>query len=153
MRELKDRISYLLDVKGYTAYQASQDTGISESTFSLIIKGKTKKLRKDTAVRLAQYFNVSTYWLITGNGEMIQPLDQNGGINPASPKPICTDPLHRDLEKKLIIAETQIDMLKEQLKIMQDQNLTMLLGKRGEPPEKYDEGGVERSGEGRKKAM
>lgn len=80
MKTLKERLLYLFDLKGYTSYQVSSETGISQSTFSHIFQEHTTKLSKKTARILSEYFNVNNYWLITGNGEMLCKQNQANAI-------------------------------------------------------------------------
>lgn len=83
---LKDRIKYLLDKKGFTPYQVSADTKISQSTFSNYLTGKTKTISIRTAKKLSDYFNVDPYWLQTGNGEMEKTQNQYTNCEPGSPE-------------------------------------------------------------------
>jgi transcriptional regulator with XRE-family HTH domain len=83
---LSERIKYLLELKGYTSYQASIDTKISQSTFSHILSGKTKKISTNTANILSNYFNVDPYWLQTGKGEIRKSQNQYTNCEPGSPE-------------------------------------------------------------------
>ncbi len=51
--------------KGVTPYKVSQATGISRTTFSEWKKGRYE-LKQEKLARLAEYFNVSLEYMITG---------------------------------------------------------------------------------------
>lgn len=63
--DIKDRLRLLIDNKGNTPYKVWKDTGVSQQLLSKYLSGKvipsSNNLRK-----LAQYFEVSTDWLLTG---------------------------------------------------------------------------------------
>jgi len=68
MENIGDRLTQLLKNKGVTRYVVSEYTGISESTLSRIIN-KNSKPNIENCKLLANYFNVSEEWLLTGSGE------------------------------------------------------------------------------------
>jgi HTH-type transcriptional regulator / antitoxin HigA len=53
-----DRLRHLIEAKGTTQAKLADDTGISESTFSAIFRGKRRLNRRHIEV-LARYFHVS----------------------------------------------------------------------------------------------
>jgi transcriptional regulator with XRE-family HTH domain len=63
---LGERISQLIEDKKVTSYIVATNTGISESTLSLIRRGKTPNPSQKTITSLANYFKVSESWLRTG---------------------------------------------------------------------------------------
>lgn len=73
---ISDRLVELINNKHVSAYEVSKKTGISEPTMSRILSGKTKKPNLDTLELLAKYFNVSSSWLLTGEGEMLISLEK-----------------------------------------------------------------------------
>lgn len=58
--------SKLLQSYGVTPYKVSKETGISQSTFSDWKKGKITP-KSDTMKKIADYFNVSVDYLMTGD--------------------------------------------------------------------------------------
>jgi len=68
MEKIGDRVKKLLEDKGITAYELSDSTGISQSTLSRIINKNTKPNIENRKL-LADYFNVSKEWLLTGSGK------------------------------------------------------------------------------------
>lgn len=77
---LGERVRYLIDKDGITAYEVSVKTGISQSTLSRVLNNSTLKLSVKNSDALAEYFHVHKSWLLTGNGEMLL----KGGENPVS---------------------------------------------------------------------
>jgi phage repressor protein C with HTH and peptisase S24 domain len=67
---LNERIRYLLDNKRVSAYEASKQSGVSESTLSRILNENTAKITLRNALKLANYFQVDYEWLRFGEGEM-----------------------------------------------------------------------------------
>lgn len=61
-----DRFANLLDSKGITPYKVHKDTGIATATLSDWKNGKSTP-KPDKMQILADYFNVSLEYLITGN--------------------------------------------------------------------------------------
>ena len=67
--EFKDRLKYLLDKDGVTAYRIWKDTAITKGTIGNYVEGKTSPNKSNISI-LASYFKVSEEWLGTGNGDM-----------------------------------------------------------------------------------
>lgn len=63
------RLRELIDNKGITPYQISQETGISQATLSRLLGSLTAKPSIKNIRLLANYFNISQTWLLTGDGE------------------------------------------------------------------------------------
>lgn len=66
---LANRLKQLIDSKGITPYEISVKTGMSQATLSRILSNLTSKPSIRNVEILSKYFNVSTEWLLTGNGE------------------------------------------------------------------------------------
>ncbi|MBK5723150.1 helix-turn-helix domain-containing protein [Dysgonomonas sp. Marseille-P4677] len=69
--EFKDRLKYLLEKDGVTAYRIWKDTNITKGTIANYTEGKTNPNKSNIAM-LASYFRVSEEWLATGRGDMIR---------------------------------------------------------------------------------
>ena len=67
--EFQDRLKYLLEKEGVTAYRIWKDTAITKGTIANYIEGKTKPNKSNIAI-LASYFGVNESWLLTGDGKM-----------------------------------------------------------------------------------
>jgi len=65
---ISKRIKELMEHKGVSAYNVSNDTGISQSTLSRVLNKDTKPNASNLKA-LAEYFNVDQSWLITGGEE------------------------------------------------------------------------------------
>ncbi|MDU1889456.1 MAG: helix-turn-helix domain-containing protein [Dysgonomonas sp.] len=67
--EFKDRLKFLLEKEGVTAYRIWKDTAITKGTIANYIEGKTNPNKSNIAL-LAAYFKVNEEWLSSGNGNM-----------------------------------------------------------------------------------
>ncbi len=67
--KFKDRLKYLLDRDGVTAYRIWKDTSITKGTIGNYVEGKTNPNKSNISI-LASYFNVNEAWLATGEGEI-----------------------------------------------------------------------------------
>lgn len=67
--EFKDRLKYLLEKEGVTAYRVWKDTAITKGTIANYTEGKTNPNKSNIAI-LASYFKVNEEWLLTGEGNM-----------------------------------------------------------------------------------
>ncbi|MFT3993120.1 MAG: helix-turn-helix domain-containing protein [Dysgonomonas sp.] len=67
--EFKDRLKYLLERDGTTAYRIWKDTAITKGTIANYIEGKTNPNKSNVSI-LASYFKVNEDWLFTGEGHM-----------------------------------------------------------------------------------
>lgn len=72
-----NRIIKLSEKLGVTPYEISKKTGISQATLSRLINNETTKPNIKNAEILANYFNVSKEWLLTGKDNEINKVDQN----------------------------------------------------------------------------
>lgn len=77
MDEFKDRLRYLLEKEGVTAYRIWKDTAITKGTIANYLEGKTSPNRSNVAI-LASYFNVNESWLLNGKGSMRAPSKVKG---------------------------------------------------------------------------
>ena len=116
--DLKDRFSKLLKDNNVTPYFVSDRTGISQATLSRIVNGNTIKISIKTSKILANYFNVSQEWLLTGKGSTC--LNQNEQ-NLSDPHPLPTSQKTglqvKDSNKNISVQENQqiIDKLLQRL--------------------------------------
>ena len=67
--EFKDRLRYLLEQHGVTAYRIWKDTSITKATIGNYLEGKTTPNRSNVSI-LASYFKVNEEWLYSGEGQM-----------------------------------------------------------------------------------
>lgn len=67
--EFKDRLKYLLERDGVTAYRIWKDTAITKGTIGNYVEGKTNPNKSNISI-LASYFKVNEEWLASGQGEM-----------------------------------------------------------------------------------
>mgnify|MGYP003623393840 CR=1 FL=1 len=67
--EFKDRLKYLLERDGVTAYRVWKDTAITKGTIGNYLEGKTNPNKSNISI-LASYFKVNDEWLASGEGEM-----------------------------------------------------------------------------------
>ena len=70
-----DRLNELIEKKGVSRYQISKATGVTEATLSNYTKGKGNP-NTSIVKQLADYFEVSSDWLLRGNGEDEHPPAQ-----------------------------------------------------------------------------
>lgn len=82
MNSIGERLEYLIDKKGITAYELSSSTGISQSTLSRIIHKGSKPNLKNSET-LAKYFQITKEWLINGSIEK-EDLNENTVVNEPS---------------------------------------------------------------------
>lgn len=112
--EIFERIGQLIRDKGVTPYKISVDTGINQAILSRIINGTTKKPQYSTLKLLAEYFNVSIDWLLTGEGEMLNTAP--GSTVSGNEQPAITIAL-KMLEEQLRVKDEQIAKLHQLLEI------------------------------------
>lgn len=70
--EFKDRLKYLLERDGVSAYRVWKDTSITKGTIGNYVEGKTNPNKSNISI-LASYFGVNESWLASGLGEMNRP--------------------------------------------------------------------------------
>lgn len=67
--EFKDRLKYLLERDGITAYRVWKDTSITKGTITNYVEGKTNPNKSNVSI-LASYFGVNEEWLLNGEGKI-----------------------------------------------------------------------------------
>lgn len=72
MGTYSERIRKLIDSKKVTSYYISRATGVSQATISRLKSDETAKPNIATNKKIADYFNVSAEWLLTGEGEVLK---------------------------------------------------------------------------------
>ncbi len=75
--EFKDRLKYLLEKEGITAYRIWKDTAITKGTIANYIEGKTNPNKSNISI-LAAYFKVNEDWLASGEGDMTRVAQVRG---------------------------------------------------------------------------
>lgn len=75
--EFKDRLKYLLEKEGITAYRIWKDTAITKGTIANYIEGKTNPNKSNISI-LATYFKVNEDWLASGEGDMTRVAQVRG---------------------------------------------------------------------------
>lgn len=76
--DIKQRIKTILKVKGISINILSKELGIPQNSLNRQINSETT-LSANTILSIIGYFNdLSSDWLITGNGEMLKPQQQQG---------------------------------------------------------------------------
>lgn len=87
MDTLNDRIKFLFEKNGLNAYTFYVKTGFDQATMGRILKGETKKPSTNTIESIANYFNVSSTWILTGKGEMENTARSAPTTPPPNPPP------------------------------------------------------------------
>lgn len=89
MRELKDRIAWLLKERGLSIRDLADLSGVGRSQIGSLKTGQRGKrgLSPDLAQKLATATNVDAEWLRTGKGE-----PGGGLLLPGAPPPAAPDP-------------------------------------------------------------
>lgn len=115
LTNIKERILYYTDFKGISKEFFFKDLSVSYGTF----KGKAKNqaLSSDVLERITtKYPDISTYWLLTGKGDM---------IFTSAPKPAIIDNLEKELQglkdKYYKLMEENHDLLVE-LRALESKN-------------------------------
>ena len=74
MSTQQERVVKLLNSRKITPYRLSKETGITQSTLSRFLNSPEGKVEMypETMERIAKYFEVSSSWLLTGEGEMLK---------------------------------------------------------------------------------
>lgn len=66
---ITDRFAKAIEQKGVSRYLIAKETGIDQSRLSRLFSGQVKKPSAKNLKILADYFNVSEEWLLTGEGK------------------------------------------------------------------------------------
>jgi transcriptional regulator with XRE-family HTH domain len=69
LRELKERIQYLIDLKKISQRDLADKLATDEARVSEWLSGKVTKPRRTTLFKIADYFQCDLEWLATGDGE------------------------------------------------------------------------------------
>lgn len=73
MEEIKDRIKMIIDNEQLTQVQFSKFTGIKTSTLSHVLTGRNNPSTEVLGKVMDAYPNYSKRWLLSGEGEMLDP--------------------------------------------------------------------------------
>lgn len=112
---INERLSQLVELKGYTARSFSSQLGVSSQRFSNYLKDRDPDY--DTLNRIVETFvDVDPGWLLTGEGEMIKDKYSGGAITRGDQLSISqlTDQL-KDKDKIINVLEKHIEVLEEQI--------------------------------------
>lgn len=86
---INERLSQIVELKGYTARSFSSQLGVSSQRFSNYLKDRDPDY--DTLNRIVETFiDIDPGWLLTGKGEMIKEKSPNEGY-PTSQENASTD--------------------------------------------------------------
>ncbi len=102
MKTIKERILYLLDLKGVTKEKFFNQIGMTYGSF----KGNAKKtpLNSNAVAKILTIFpEINPMWLLTGEGEMLK----------------NEVPAVGELDQKLEMAQKEIELLKKQIKVLE----------------------------------
>jgi transcriptional regulator with XRE-family HTH domain len=94
---LNERIKSLLTLSGQSPSELAYHCNVSQPSISRILNNKQEP-RPDLIVKIAAYFNVSTDWLLTGEGPK-EKAWHPGGFKIAEPQQAYTHPVVRKLAK------------------------------------------------------
>lgn len=82
---LADRITYCLETYNISKSELARIAGVSPSSVSDWLSGKSKGLRANVAIKIAKHFRISTSWLATGIGlpeqEEIAAIDDDDNLD------------------------------------------------------------------------
>ena len=77
---VKDRIQEYIDYKGISIYRLEASAGLSKGYWA-----KTKSISADVVMKISRiYTDISTDWLLRGEGEMLRSDDDAGDVIPLS---------------------------------------------------------------------
>ena len=72
MKKLSDRVSFLKDKTGWSNAEIARRAGVSRTTPTDWLSGKTQDMSAKVAEKLSQETEFSAIWLATGKGEIFQ---------------------------------------------------------------------------------
>lgn len=112
MHDFIERTLYLMKINGISAYKLTKELGFSPSFFTDHKTGKSKGISLDSAMKIADYFDVSIDWLTYGteddrNVPSINPLPP---VDPATQKTIEKMLTLKPIQKKMV--DAYVDGLK-----------------------------------------
>lgn len=73
MSTLKERISWLMHEYGLTQKQLADIAGIKQPSVAGWVSGRTKAIKAESAMRLAQKLPINATWLVSGEGDAKRP--------------------------------------------------------------------------------
>lgn len=112
---INERLSQIVELKGYTARSFSMQLGIGSQRFSNYLKERNPDY--DTLKRIVETFvDIDPGWLLTGEGEMIKDKYSRGAIERGNQISISQleDQL-KDKDKIINILEKHVEVLEEQI--------------------------------------
>lgn len=69
-KTLADRLNYLLNETKTSKTELADAIGIKQPSVNDLCSGKSKSMKAVTALKVAEFFNVSLVWLVEGKGPM-----------------------------------------------------------------------------------
>lgn len=74
MKNISERLKYMLEKKGWTAYKLSMKSNIAQSTIGNILKNPAGNFNTSTFTSISNALGVSREWLVNGKGsfDMVQ---------------------------------------------------------------------------------
>lgn len=112
---INERLSQIVELKGYTARSFSSQLGVSSQRFSNYLKDRAPDY--DTLNRIVETFiDIDPGWLLTGEGQMIKDKHLGGAIPRGDQLSISQleDQL-KDKDKIINILEKHLEVLEEQI--------------------------------------
>lgn len=70
---MKEQLIKLLEKLKLTQKEFAKQLGVSSSTVTEVIQGRTKSFNYEVLVKIKELYNVNLTWLLTGEGEMFLP--------------------------------------------------------------------------------
>ena len=115
--EYSEKIFEIIKAKNLTIYKISKETGISESVFSTWKKKPTSKMTAEHLLKIAEYLDVSTDYLLGRNTNKKKPINE------------------RVIEIRKRTKEMQFESTEELIRIAEEENISLdyLLGRTNNP--------------------
>lgn len=85
MKKLLDRVSFLKEKTGWTNAEIARRAGVSRTTPTDWLSGKTQDMSAKVAEKLSQETEFSAIWLATGKGEIFQSNIENADQSDSVP--------------------------------------------------------------------